>query len=86
MVIEAMGPLGEVADATKFAGDPTVAPFAGELVETPAKLSVGTARHSSKSDLIFSNGQPFKVESLPANPTSSCLLLSDLTEASTLVK
>lgn len=55
-----MGPLGEVADATNVVGDPTVAPFAGELVETPAKLNVGTARHSSKSDLIFSNGLSFK--------------------------
>lgn len=46
MVMEAIGPFGDVADATNCVGEPTVAPFTGELVETPAKLIAGAARHS----------------------------------------
>jgi hypothetical protein len=46
MVMEAIGPFGDVADATNCVGEPTVAPFRGVLVETPAKLSAGTARHN----------------------------------------
>jgi hypothetical protein len=42
--MEAIGPFGDVADAMNRVGEPTVEPFRGALVETPAKLSAGTAR------------------------------------------
>jgi hypothetical protein len=60
MVMEAIGPFGEVADAMNCVGEPTVAPFKGALVETPAKLSAGTARHSRNREQILINGSSFK--------------------------
>lgn len=59
MVMEAIGAFGDVADAMNCVGEPTVAPFAGALVETPAKLSAGKARHSRKRRGIFDNWLSF---------------------------
>jgi hypothetical protein len=86
MVMEAIGPFGDVADATKSVGEPTVAPFTGALVETPAKLSAGTVRHSRNRELILINGLSFKMKSRKSKPERAGPLMCDGTEASTLVK